>query len=195
MRRVFWRDADRVPQRLERTAPTRRSSFVSVREPRLPSSWMPSSVHDCDNSDELWKDAIHHEIGKFAEQSQTSVSVNDWEGVRLPRDQIETQINCAHELASQPSAPSLVPERGFSDIGLRLVARNDEQAHRLARMRSRAMCQGVPLSGCASSASSRRSSSVICSGERSIAGDSSAILSHSSLTNWIRSGIGSCRNS
>jgi hypothetical protein len=39
---------------------------VLVREPRLPSSWMPSSMQDCDNRDELWKDAIHHEIWKLA---------------------------------------------------------------------------------------------------------------------------------
>jgi hypothetical protein len=86
---------------------------------------MPSSVNDGRNRNELWKDAIDHEIWKFAEQPQTSLSVNDWEGVRLPSNQLEAGIDFTHKLPAQPTATPLVPERGFGDISLGLVARND----------------------------------------------------------------------
>ncbi|MEY2577608.1 MAG: hypothetical protein QOI49_432 [Verrucomicrobiota bacterium] len=46
-----------------------------------------------------------------------------------------------HELVAQPCAPAFVPERGFSDIRLRLVARNDEQA---SQARQDALTRNVP---------------------------------------------------
>lgn len=121
-----------------------------VREPRFPPSRVPSTVHDCDDTDEIWKDAIDNR-----------------KSFRLPTEEIETLVRGMHEFRAEASATALVPEGGFGDVSLRFVARDDTQTHKLARMRSRAMCHGVPLSGCASSASSRRSSSAICSAERS----------------------------
>ena len=83
--------------------------------------------------------------------------------IRLLGDQVEARINCADKLSAQPSALPLIPECGLSNVRFCLVPRDNAQAHKLARMRSRAISQGVSLSGCASKASSRRSSFAICS--------------------------------
>lgn len=76
---------------------------------------------------------------------------------------------------------TMVPERNLrTNFGL--VSDDDRQAHRLARIRSRATFQCVPASGNASRASNRRSNSSMWAGVKPIADESSAIESQRSST-------------
>jgi len=160
----------------------RQHEMKSARNPRLPPPGMTPPMKDSHDRDEIGKNPINNQVGELSWQAHASLTIDDGKNLRLPRNQGEARINTPNELSTQTDTTTLIPDCRLRDFSLRLISDDNRQAHKLDRIRSRAISHGVPAPGCASKASRRRSNSEMCSGVRPIAGASSAIVSHRSST-------------
>ena len=104
---------------------------------------MAVPVHDSDDGYEVRQHPVDHKEWKLSWQSHAGLTIDDRKDFRSSGNQAEAGVNAPHELCTQSNTTPFIPNGRFRNVGFRLVSDDDRQAHRLARIRSRAIFHGV----------------------------------------------------
>src|SRR5882762_1343622 len=77
--------------------------------PRLPTTWEPAAVHDCEHDEFILDRTKVHGVRKPLHQRAPGVAVDAGIGQRILEDGVDGHLNCCGKELSKSSALPLIP--------------------------------------------------------------------------------------
>jgi hypothetical protein len=160
----------------------------------LPSGWLLLGMHDSDDVENTWQELVEDHVREALHQLAPKLAVDDGSFFGIVLESREGSTKVIAKALAQAFATALIESESGERVSFGFWAENDPNHVALRDILARTVSHELPTGPSRSSKSSRRSSSVCCSGVR--AKSSGLRLPHrSSMSSNFSSGVSEVRSS